>query len=121
MYSVSLSFTVHVYVDDFFRILAYCTDTVLFYICIIIVVSRLRNMYLFGVGFRGGNVGGGIFGHTLAQNGYTALISAAFEGRADCVRRLLDAGANKNVQDSVRGRSAASAAGRTSNLCLVDW
>jgi hypothetical protein len=43
-------------------------------------------------------------GHTRsrAQNGWTALICAATNGHADCVRLLLDAGADKEAKDSVR-------------------
>ena len=36
-----------------------------------------------------------------AQDGVTALISAAYAGRTDCVRLLLDVGADKNAQDKV--------------------
>jgi hypothetical protein len=39
-------------------------------------------------------------------------MSAASHGRTDCVRLLLDAGADKNVRDNVRRWSAASAIGR---------
>jgi hypothetical protein len=38
----------------------------------------------------------------ISQYGYTALISAAGKGHADCVRLLLDAGADKNAFDKVR-------------------
>ena len=44
---------------------------------------------------------------TQAQNGGTALISAAAKGHVDCVRLLLNAGADKNVVNKVclrRGR-----------------
>ncbi len=37
-----------------------------------------------------------------AQIGSTALIFAAHNGRADCVRLLLDAGADKDAKDKVR-------------------
>ena len=40
--------------------------------------------------------------HTRAQIESTALIRAAEEGHADCVRLLLDAGADKNAKDNVR-------------------
>jgi hypothetical protein len=36
------------------------------------------------------------------QRGATALIFAAVTGHADCVRLLLDAGADKNAKDKVR-------------------
>ncbi len=38
-----------------------------------------------------------------AQNGYTALIWAARDGKPDCVRLLLDAGVNKDAKDKVSG------------------
>ena len=42
------------------------------------------------------------------QMGYTPLMCAAREGHTDCVRLLLDAGADKEAQDYVRAsRSAA--------------
>ena len=47
-------------------------------------------------------VAGGTFG-TRAQDGSTALICAAANGRADCARLLLDAGADKNTKGYVRG------------------
>jgi ankyrin repeat protein len=37
-----------------------------------------------------------------AQYGYTALIRAAWAGRANCVRLLLDAGADKEAKNEVR-------------------
>ncbi len=37
-----------------------------------------------------------------SQDGYTALISAAAYGHADCVRLLIDAGANKEAKNGVR-------------------
>ena len=37
-----------------------------------------------------------------AQFGFTALIGAAGGGHSDCVRLLLDAGADKNATDEVR-------------------
>jgi hypothetical protein len=42
----------------------------------------------------------GTFG-SYAQDGRTALMRAANNGHADCVRLLLDAGANKNAKDRV--------------------
>jgi hypothetical protein len=38
-----------------------------------------------------------------AQDGWTALILAAEYDHADCVRLLLDAGADKNAKTRVRG------------------
>jgi hypothetical protein len=46
----------------------------------------------------------GTFG-ACAQDGRTALMRAANSGHKDCVRLLLDAGANKNAKDRVRGGS----------------
>jgi hypothetical protein len=40
-----------------------------------------------------------------AQRNRTALIWAATNGYADCVRLLLGAGADKNAKDKVCGRS----------------
>jgi hypothetical protein len=47
------------------------------------------------------------------QEGCTALHWSAREGHEDCMRLLLDAGADKNVTDEVRtvGASASSGAG----------
>ncbi len=49
------------------------------------------------------------------QDNRTALIWASFHGRADCVRLLLGAGADKNAKDKVRGRSV----GRSLHLRLL--
>jgi hypothetical protein len=38
----------------------------------------------------------------FAQGGWTALIRAARFGHTDCVRLLLDAGADKEAKDHVR-------------------
>jgi ankyrin repeat protein len=40
-----------------------------------------------------------------SQNGATALMYAAICGGAECVRLLIDAGANKNATNNVRRRS----------------
>ncbi len=40
--------------------------------------------------------------HTHSQDGCTALLRAAESGHADCVRLLLDAGADKNAKNRVR-------------------
>jgi ankyrin repeat protein len=40
--------------------------------------------------------------HSFNQNGNTALIVAAEEGRADCLRLLLDSGADIEASDNVR-------------------
>jgi ankyrin repeat protein len=44
-------------------------------------------------------VGGGDFN---SQGGWTALILAAWNGHADCVRLLIDAGAGKDARNNVR-------------------
>ncbi len=44
----------------------------------------------------------GTLTHTLSQGGWTALMRAAIEGHADCVRLLLDAGADKDARHNVR-------------------
>ncbi len=44
---------------------------------------------------------------TLAQHGRTALICAAATGYADCVRLLLNAGADTNATDGVRANRFA--------------
>jgi hypothetical protein len=41
-------------------------------------------------------------GQSDAQSGCSALICAATMGRADCVRLLIDAGANKDIMNNVR-------------------
>jgi ankyrin repeat protein len=41
-------------------------------------------------------------GKSDSQNGWTALIRAAERGRTDCVRLLIDAGADKDVRNNVR-------------------
>ena len=46
--------------------------------------------------------GGGSFGKFAQNGGHTALIWAGFNGHADCLRLLLDAGADKEVTDWVR-------------------
>jgi hypothetical protein len=46
---------------------------------------------------------------THSQNGYTALMWAAWNGHADCAQLLLDAGVDKEAKCNVRCRSAASA------------
>ncbi len=38
------------------------------------------------------------------QNGQTALIAASLKGNIECVRLILDCGADLNVRDSVRIR-----------------
>ncbi len=38
----------------------------------------------------------------LSQDGYTPLIRAAWKGNTDCVRLLLEAGADKDTVDAVR-------------------
>ena len=44
----------------------------------------------------------------LEQDGSTALIIAAANGHADCVRLLLDAGADANARDGVREAASNS-------------
>ena len=41
-------------------------------------------------------------GNNITQGGHTALMRAAEKGQTDCVRMLLQAGANKNAQAAVR-------------------
>jgi hypothetical protein len=55
--------------------------------------------------------------HEHVQDGRTALILAAAFGHADCVRVLLDAGADKNVKSNVRVRAFACAV--WSRACCV--
>ena len=43
-------------------------------------------------------------GESDSQNGWTALMRAAEHGRADCVRLLIDSGADKDAKDNVRRR-----------------
>jgi ankyrin repeat protein len=54
-----------------------------------------------------------------AQNGRTALFYAAIKGHAECVRLLLDAGADTEAKNNVRGRSIASAVGRARVVCCA--
>ena len=44
-------------------------------------------------------------GGPVLQNGFTALICASDRGQTDCVRLLLDAGADKEAKSNVRRRS----------------
>ncbi len=44
-------------------------------------------------------------GESDSQSEWTALISAALSGNAECVRPLIDAGADTNVKDMVGRRS----------------
>ena len=44
-------------------------------------------------------------GESDSQYGRTALMNAALNGRADCVRLLTDVGADKEARDNVRRRS----------------
>ncbi len=44
-------------------------------------------------------------GKLNSQSGRTALMRAASRGRADCVRLLIDAGADKDAKNRVRRRS----------------
>ena len=46
-----------------------------------------------------------------AQRGYTPLILATMDGRADCARLLLDAGADTEVKDQVRARAGVACGG----------
>ncbi len=50
---------------------------------------------------------GGAFDQPHAQNGSTALMMAVSDGRVDCAKLLLDAGADKNATDKVRDRTIA--------------
>ena len=40
--------------------------------------------------------------YTITQSGNTALIGAGYGGHEDCVRLLVDAGADKEAKDDVR-------------------
>ena len=51
-----------------------------------------------------------------AQNGSTTLILAADNGHTGFVRLLLDAGADKDAKNNVRGQSAVSAVAR---VCVL--
>ena len=55
-----------------------------------------------------GDVLSGLRELKLSQYGRTALLLASENGHAQCVRLLLDAGANKNATANVRPRFAAS-------------
>ncbi len=44
-------------------------------------------------------------GESDSQSGCTALAYAAKTGHADCVRLLIDAGADKDIKNDVRRRS----------------
>ena len=61
----------------------------------------------------------------LTQGGITALMFAATNGHAGCVKLLLDAGADKNAKTDVRGRSSAYDIGDARMCVLVvlrfDW
>ena len=61
--------------------------------------------------------------NACAQCGYTPLIRAAEMGRADFVRLLLDAGADKEAKNVVRvsGRVVAFAIYRIVNSILTVW
>ena len=48
-----------------------------------------------------------------------ALICAAENGHADCTRLLLDAGADKEAKDVVRGRVRSACGPISSNLTLL--
>ena len=59
--------------------------------------------------------------HTRDQTEKTALILASWNGDAECVRLLLDAGADKNAKDRVRGQSTASAVWRLFDGVSAEW
>ena len=67
--------------------------------CVLFDVCRLCD---FDCG--GGGGGGGLMAtkHARAQKGLTALMWASAHGHADCVRLLLDAGADRDAVDNVR-------------------
>ena len=54
-------------------------------------------------------------GLSKLQYGFTALMCAAEYGRAECVRLLIDAGADKDAKGDVRGSVASLL------LFLVFW
>ena len=57
-----------------------------------------------------------------AQDGATALMLAAGNGRVDCVRLLLDAGADTNATTNVRATSVWGVAfGVVRQLLLRQW
>ena len=56
-----------------------------------------------------------------AQFGATALMRAADNGRADCMRLLLDAGADKNAKDRVRAmRCVRMDRWRVGQMLIID-
>jgi ankyrin repeat protein len=59
---------------------------------------------------------GGTLGRRRAQNGSTALMFAAEKGHVDCVRLLLDAGADKEAKNEVR-----ASAGVVCGALLWSW
>lgn len=59
-------------------------------------------MILLGACIFGAPAAGGTMTGTFAQFGYTALNRAGYNGEADCVRVLLNAGADVDVKDQVR-------------------
>ncbi len=70
-------------------------NLVLLHVCRFIRVSRLCDVTLI-------DAAAATCGHTRAQGGRTALMCAAEKRHMDCVRLLLDAGADTNVKTKVR-------------------
>jgi ankyrin repeat protein len=70
---------------------SFCSSRCGFGVCLLVCLCAVR------AGRRRRHIG------TLtAQNGQNALIRAAMGGHTDCVRLLLDAGADKNAKTKVR-------------------
>ena len=79
--------------------LCYTVCASVFIVCVVVVVVVERHRVRFRVR---------ALEKLFAQRGWTPLICAAENGHADCVRLLIDAGANKNAKNRVRDRSVGS-------------
>ena len=60
-------------------------------------------------------------GAAAAQDGCTALICSGSNGRADCVRLLLDAGADKEAKDRVRVSEGDAFGALWSGAMMMGW
>ena len=90
---LSSSFSVYIFVClSFYPYLSFClsivVSSVLLWVCLIFIAILCMLFFWDDC--------------MTPQVGYTTLISAAERGRVDCVRLLLNAGANKNATDHVR-------------------